>query len=184
MSKSFRALVAGAMLAPVVTMAAPIQVDFTVTANAFTQGGSSYAGFPLGTVGSGWFTFDTDGSDFTTYGSTGLQALDLSFQWLGASFDESNAQIWLLDFVEGSLASWGIGAPACALNCLVSPGSDDFFALGYGATGLAAIHSQGAPGFAFGSLSWTSKSVPEPASLGLLGLGLLSAAAARRKRAP
>jgi hypothetical protein len=183
MLKSVRVLVAGALLAPLTALAVPIQVDFTVTTHSFTQGGGLYDGHPLGTLGTGSFIVDTSVGDYSSYGSTGIPALDLSFQWLGLSFDETNAQIWYLDFVGGSLQSWGLGAAACSLSCLVSPGPDDFFALGFGASGLAAAHAEGAPGFAFGSLQWTTKSVPEPATLGLLGLGLLGAAVRRRKHA-
>jgi hypothetical protein len=174
MLKSFRILLAGALLAPVSAIAVPITVDFSVTAHSFTQGGSSYAGYPLGTIGLGSFTFDA---------ATSATASDLSFQWLGMSFDETTAQIWHLDFLGDALVSWGIGALPCTLSCITSPGPNDFFAGAFGGLGYAAAHVEGAPGFTFGSLQWSATSVPEPATLGLLGLGLLGAAAGRRKRA-
>jgi hypothetical protein len=183
MLKSIRVLVAGALLAPAGAFAGAITVDFTVTANSFTQGGTSYDGYPLGTIGFGSFTFDDAYGNYSTAGATGLTATDLSFDWLGLSFDESTAQIWHLGFVGNSLVSWGIGASPCSLSCLLSPGPDDFFAGVFGGFGFAAAHAQDAPGFTFGSLQWSVTSVPEPTTLGLLGLGLLGAAAARRRAA-
>jgi hypothetical protein len=182
MLKSFRVLVASALLAPVGASAGMITVDFTVTASSVSQGGSSYAGYPLGTVGVGSFTFDDSVGDFLTFGTAGITATDLSFDWLGMSFDETTAQIWHLDVGDGGLRSWGIGAAPCALICIASPGPDDFFVTGYNNLGYAAAHVAGAPGFTFGALRWTTTSVPEPATLGLFGLGLLGAAAARRRR--
>jgi hypothetical protein len=187
-----RILAASLLAAPVTALAAPITVDFTVTATNAFDGGSnfnatSYNGFTAGALGSGSFTFDDSIGNYSSF-TDGIVPIDLTFSWLGLTFTEANTQIWSLQFdVAGALFGWQIGALPC-LNCLSTPGPTDFFASGYtpyAPYNNAVAHQEGVNGWMNGSVAWTARpaSVPEPGTLGLLGLGLLGAAAARRKRA-
>lgn len=180
-------LAACILLVPSVTLAIPIQVDFTITAAGAdaTEGADEvrdfYNGYPVGTVGSGSFIFDDAVGEFIET-VDGLVATDLQFSWLGRSWDESNARIFALSFdASGSLRSWGIGAwiPGylCDLGCVSSVGgpATDFWAheSGFGAGGF--LHEPSARGFMRGLIEWSSRpvSVPEPSTLALLALGLL-----------
>jgi hypothetical protein len=176
----------GVLLAPMSALAVPITVDFTIT-NVSAYTGSSYNGYALGGTTNGSFTFDDALGTFETP-SSGNAAIDLSLNWLGASFDESNTQIWQLRFDSlGALTGWALGGANCAFNCVYSNGPNDLYVTG-GApyNGTSAGHVEGVNGWMIGSVrSWSARpaSVPEPGTLGLLGIGLLGAAAARRKRA-
>jgi len=181
-----KVLTIGVLLAPASVLAVPITVDFTIT-NSSAYIGSTYNGYAVGGTTNGSFTFDDALGTFEN-ASAGSAAIDLSLNWLGASFDESNTQIWQLRFDSlGALTGWALGGANCAFNCINSAGPSDLYVTG-GApyNGTSAGHVEGVNGWMVGSVtSWSSHpaSVPEPGTLGLLGVGLLAASAARRKRA-
>ena len=194
-----RTIAACALLAPMGALATPITVDFTITATktlgpdgVFTPGGS-YAGFPTGTEGGGSFTFDDSlGTGWDT--ANGLPTIDLNFNWLGESFTEVDATVWLLSFnsVTGALESWGIGRrggdPGCAVNCVSTIGPTDFQIDGftYSPDDAGYMHVEGFQGTMFGATTWTvgpaAVGVPEPGTLALFGAGLLGILVTRRKR--
>jgi len=51
-------LAAGLLLAPMSALATPIRVDFSIVSNFTLDGSSTYNGYAVGSVGTGWFTFD------------------------------------------------------------------------------------------------------------------------------
>jgi hypothetical protein len=100
------------VFAPLSAFATPIRVDFTVTAlgwNWAPTPGSDYAGFAPGTVGGGHVTFD-DSLGSTTNIQTGLPTQDLEFNWLGHTYTEADAALWILGFdAAGGLDLWAFG---------------------------------------------------------------------------
>jgi hypothetical protein len=201
-----RFLVAAVALAPLTASAAPITIDFTVTATGSTLApGTSYAGFAPGTMGSGYFTFDDSiGTAMDLF--NGLPTLDLSFNWLGHSYTEADARIHSTSFdSNGALWYWGFGPTAptfenCGLNCYSYPGPTDFWVTGLSSSWTvdtnSHFHIAGYDGAMNGLVSWSIRtsvpetpvppvpetSVPEPGTLGLLGLGLMGIGVVRRKR--
>jgi hypothetical protein len=188
-------LVAGLLLAPASVLATPVTVDFTITSTGALGVGDNFAateynGFALGTIGTGWFTIDDSIGNYSNF-EVGITPIDFSLDWAGVTFDETTAQLWSVGFDgTGGFNYWsfGLSGGQCTnLNCVSAGGPMDFYASGYtGLTsGVAAVHQTDVYGWMTGSLTWSvrSTSVPEPATLGLLCLGLLGAAAARRKRA-
>lgn len=168
--------------------AVPVTVDFTVTSNDVSN--PSYA---TGVTGSGYFTFDdalmpTSGNGLVGNPILGLPTLDFFFSWFGVSFDETNAKIATLTFTDGLLTNWQIGgsylAPTCGFlryGCTTSGGTaPDFDALGSGGVGFTDAQRRG---LAYGPVQWSVRgaSVPEPATLTMLGLGLMGLAFVRRR---
>ncbi len=187
-----RIAVALALLAAAIAAeAAPITVDFTVTSNDVSN-----PAYGSGTTGSGYFTFDdalmpTSGSGLVGNPISGLQTLDLFFNWFGVTFDETNAAIGTLTFTNGVLTNWMIGgsylAPTCGFlryACTTSGGAQpDFDALGSGGAALTDAQRRG---LAYGPIEWSVRptSVPEPGALALLAFGAVALACVSRRRAP
>jgi PEP-CTERM motif len=179
-------LVLGLLAAmPMTVLATPITIDFSVTSNA------AYAGYAAGTVGAGSFSFDDSIIDTTKTGwsdlAVGLTDPDISFNWLGTSFDSSNFRIWSLAWSPaGTIWDWGIGAvtaDGCMnLNCVSWEGPTDFSMSSY----AAVLHIEGYSGVAqASSVAWSirpSTPVPEPGSLALICIGFASLAGASRAR--
>jgi len=176
------------LVAPSVTWAVPIKVDFTITATGayYTDNTEevrdSYNGYPIGTLGTGSFTFDDAVGDFFDI-VDGLTANDLQFSWLGHMWDEGNARITRLSFDGlGNLRTWEIDAwipdSDCNLSCVSNLGgpAPDFFAFesGFGASGF--LHEPDVQGWMSGSIEWSAHSltVSEPATFALFALGLLA----------
>jgi hypothetical protein len=187
-----RLLLAGIVFAPLSAFATPIRVDFTVTAlgwNLAPAPGTGYAGFAPGTVGGGYVTFD-DSLGSTTNIQAGLPTLDLEFNWLGQTYTEANAALWLTGFnAAGVLDFWAIGptgpsVPGCGLNCMSNVGLTDFWVVGaLSRSSSVNMHIEGFDGAMYGSVSFTAtRDVPEPGTLGMFGAGLLGMFLLRRKR--
>lgn len=194
MTTNFKLAAALALLAataaPLSAHAAPITIDFNITS---TVPNASYA---AGVLGSGFFTFDdalmpASGTGHIGNSIFGVPTLDLSFDWFGTHFDETNAGISTLWFANGSLSDWWIGgtyaAPICGLgrySCVHSAGtSADFMLVSSNGGGSMNDGVHNGIGSGYGTLNWSvrSTSVPEPGLLSLLGVALAGLAALRRK---
>jgi hypothetical protein len=191
--RTLKILAVSILVAPSVTWAVPIKVDFTITAfeanytDNTEEPSDSYNGYPIGTVGTGSFTFDDAVGDFFDI-VDGLTANDLQFSWLGRMWDEGNARITRLSFDGlGNLRTWEIDAwipdSDCNLSCVSNLGgpAPDFFAFesGFGASGF--LHEPDVQGWMSGSIEWSAHSmtVPEPATFALFALGLLASGVLR-----
>jgi hypothetical protein len=193
MTHRFQTLAAALALLTVATAAdaTPVTVDFSVTSNDVSN--PSYG---TGVVGTGYFTFDDSLIPASGTGHLGnpivpLPTLDFFFSWFGTTFDESNAQIAVLDFSGGSLTNWMIGGSFRPATCgfltyactSSGGGAPDFDGIGSG--GIAFTDGK-RPGLAYGLSSWSVRettSVPEPGTLALFGIAALGLALVRRRPA-
>lgn len=170
--------------------AAPITVDFSVTSNDVSN--PSYG---AGVVGTGYFTFDDSlipagGSGAIGNPIVALPTLDFFFSWFGVSFDESNAAIARLTFLNGALTDWMVGGSYLPSSCgflryaCTSSGGQQADFDGF-ATGGIAFTDAKRPALAYGNpVQWSVRTtaVPEPGTLALFGLGLIGLAGVRRRR--
>jgi hypothetical protein len=125
----------------------------------------------------------------------GAPTLDLSFNWFGVSFDETNAGIAMLRFTGGVLTDWWLGGnyvevPACSpfmrYSCMSSAGrAPDFSILTETGGGSLNDGLHSGLGSGYGTIAWSVRptSVPEPGTLALFGLGLAGVGFMRRKKA-
>src|SRR5688572_4549691 len=189
MFSNARRVVLGCLaLVPLSAWSVPITVDFTVRSTSGFDGNenfntTSYAGFPSGTVGGGFFTYDDSVGAFVDH-AVGRPLIDFNFTWMGATFDESVGRLGSLAVdVAGNPTTWllgTVGGPCAPINCfatgVTSPTDFWISAFSSGPQGsLAALHRTGFAGYMGGSVTWAVRamSVPEPGSIALLSIGLL-----------
>ena len=164
---TFAAAVAAVSFAPA-AVATPINYDFTVQAS---NGGLA------GTTGVGSFSYDSN--SIIAGGKKSainlLTALDFTFN--GIAYDATTANTGFLSFdALGALTGFSFGNNCSAGGCRLRPGSEswlvDLKGFAYTARLANGRFTSGSGPLAF-QLAPTSVPVPEPATLGLFGLGAL-----------
>ena len=159
------------------SLAMPMVIPFTV------DGGP--VGPYAGVIANGVFSFDdgiipVGGGQLSNY-ATGLGVLQsLSFTWDGHSFNETDSDLFLLDFApDGRLRNWGLGAKASGVAGISVNLGPDFY-IDTTAFRQTFVYLYSPPhfptGIAFGSVT----SVPEPSTWALFGVMLLWVAVVRR----
>jgi len=161
------------VISPLAANADLINVDFTVTGTS---------GPLIGVMSSGFFTFD----DSVIPGGGGLVGqigllTDLSFSWNGIAYDETTANTgWLSFDALETLDDFGFGtncdAGVCALNSW-----DTGFILA-GPIFRYSITTSAGSGIYAGDGAYSIRSVPDPGTLALLGIGLIGMGLARRNK--
>ena len=155
------------------TQAAPVLYGFSTTA---TSG-------PLnGTVAAGTFSYDS--SSIVPGGLNAALGLltSLSFTWDGIAYTSATINTGGFIFnVDSSLNQFVIGTHCIAGSCGGAPAGQAFVIL----AGTTAGFYRRAGETATGTFSTTFAPVPEPSTLGVMGIGLagIALAAARRRRA-
>jgi PEP-CTERM motif len=150
-----------------------ITYDFTVDATS---------GPLFGDTSSGRFTFDSSAipSGGGTVYATGLLSA-LNFTWDGISYNANAANTgWLAFDSTGGLIFFIFGNRCTALSCEVNSPSTEWLA----SPGIGGfVYSANTDVLGFADVSYSlATSAPEPATLGLLGLGLAGLGLARHKR--
>ncbi len=186
-----KVLIIGVLLAPASALAVPITVDFTITSSS---AGRQRLGATLqrlrGRRHDRWLVHVRRRPRHLRKRISWHRGDRLLAQlgWAQASTNRTAQHLAACGSIRWALSlGWALGGANCAFNCIHSAGPSDLYVTG-GApyNGTSAGHVEGVNGWMVGSVtSWSSHpaSVPEPGTLGLLGVGLLGASAARRKRA-
>ena len=150
----------------------------TITYDFLVDGGDS--GPLAGVTASGFFSFD-DSIVPPGAGIVGEADLlsDLEFTWNGISYDETTANTGDLTFdATGALVTGTFGSDCGAGFCGAGISDTNSWFVG-----LADefVYDAGGERLFFGPTSFSLRSVPEPDTLALLGLGLLGLGVTRRR---
>jgi PEP-CTERM motif len=157
-------------------MASTITYDFTVTATA---------GPLMGDTANGNFSFD---SSVIPAGGGEVDAVglltSLTFTWDGIAYNASNANTGLLAFnASGALIDACFGNNSVAGTCLANQGTEQWLvSMGNSLFAYSVPQVGVAPTSWLGTASFSPASVPEPATLALLGSALAVVGFIRRRK--